>query len=65
MTTLPILEKNQNPTGKVVIYFRFFFLNHCSQVCNFTNIELKTKSYTHITINYMLSTFKNFLGIFT
>ena len=30
---------------------------------HFTNIELKTKSYTHITIIIMLSTFDNFLGI--
>ena len=36
--------------GKVVIYLRIFFLNHCSKVYNFTNIKLKTKSYNHITI---------------
>ena len=27
--------------GKVVIYIRIFFLNHCAKVCNFASIELK------------------------
>ena len=28
----------------------FLFSNHRSKVCNFSDIELKTKSYTRITI---------------
>ena len=36
--------------GKVVIYLRILKKNDYSKVCHFTNIELKTKSYTNITI---------------
>ena len=36
--------------GKVVIYLRTIFLNNYSELCNFTNIDLKTKPYTQITI---------------
>ena len=42
----------------------FFWTNNlCSKMLHFTNIELKTKFYTHITIIIMFSTFDNFLGI--
>ena len=49
--------------SRVVIYLRIFFKNHCSKMCNFTFIELKTKSYTHMTIihvKYSREFFGNF-----
>ena len=47
---------------EVVIDLRFF-LNHCSNVCNFTNIEWKTKSYPYskiIDVKYIWEFFGNF-----
>ena len=50
---------------KIVSYnLLMMFLNHCSKVCHFTNIEFK-ENPTLISQLFSLSTFENFLGIST